>query len=148
MSFSGAPTSCIQLPLMPSPQTIRSAQFFLFIKLENILKLNGPINYQVRGVSGKHILSIFNTSVIIKGTDTARYILSKKCFMIRRPSGVYHIYFIQSTSCWMSILTLNRKLFRIYISLQDKFARENKTTFHQQFANLFNITIEFKTNIV
>lgn len=47
----------------------------------------------------------------------------------------------------MSILTSNQLPDRIWKALQDKFAHENTTKFHDQFAQLFNNRIDSNTDI-
>ena len=151
-------------PPAPTPQSTKrpSSQpteknFAPNYKLENLPKLSSHKDYEVWKNNSEYILDVFNCWDIVRGAEKEPVVeynedgdLTNR-LQIEGYKDRYQYastFFLQTVDpAWLPILRTNRTPPRIWIALQNKFARENTTSFYNQLSGLLNLKLESKAGI-
>jgi hypothetical protein len=125
-------------------------------KLDRLPKLTGPENYQQWREASEHVLQVFGCWDIVNGTeeqpkdkfDKDRNLVNEdeiEGFKDRyQYTSAFYLETIDPT--WLTVLTTYRTPSAIWKALQDKFARENTTSFYNSLTSLLNLKMESRSN--
>jgi hypothetical protein len=120
-------------------------------------KLTGPENYQRWHEASEHVLQVFGCWEIVLGTETepkAELDMGGELTNEDKIEGYKDryqytsAYFLETVDpAWLTILTTYKMPSAIWKALQDKFARENTTSYYNHLTSLLNLKMESKSEI-
>jgi transposase InsO family protein len=124
-------------------------------KLDRLPKLTGPENYQQWREASEHVLQVFGCWDIVNGTEEQPKDKFDKDGNLENEDEIegfkdryqytsaFYLETIDPT--WLTVLTTYRTPSAIWKALQDKFARENTTSFYNHLSGLLNLRMESKS---